>query len=88
MLQTNNKQQSLFQPNDDIESRSLYFTAASNLYSELVISDKEEDISKRCYEAGFEIQRYQRSLADSNSQRRTNNLHSGINVRFAVNSRW
>ena len=88
LLQPNNEDQSLLQPNDDIESRRLCFTAASNLYSELVIPDEDKEpvgASKRSYEASDEmfIQLYHRSLTDSHERSRSNN--SSINVRFASN---
>ena len=87
LLQPNNEDQSLLQPNDDIESITLCFSAASNLYSELVIPDEDESVSasKRSYEASDEmfIQLYHRSLTDSHERSRGNN--SSINVRFASN---
>ena len=88
LLQSNNEEQTLLQPNDDIESRRLCFTAASNLYSELVIPEEDEEpvgASKRSYEASHDMfmQLYHRSLADSHGRTRSNN--SSINVRFASN---
>ena len=90
LLLTNNEDQSLLQPNDDIESRRLCFTVASNLYSELKISDQDEKpvgASKCSYEASYDrfIQRYQHSLAYSQSRPLASNLNSSINVRFDLN---